>query len=113
MKYTRESYVTDEGIKVTRLDCNLPLGRARSIYNAMLMDLDKDSGVHTVYDENTSWTEYDCAYDNIITIFDTDSEHSFHGSAWLYSFDHKYNRYVTVSGHDSGYAHLSISHYIH
>ena len=111
-KYARTKYTTPEGIKVMQLECDLPLERAKSIYSAMLMDLDKDSGVHTVYDKNTSWTQYDCAYDNTITIFDC-NDGSFHGSAWLYSFDHRHNRYVTISGFSNGYARLSVSHYIH
>lgn len=110
-KYARENYVTVEGIRVTHLECDLPLTRAKSIYNAMVMDRDVDSGKHTVYDEHTSWTEYECVYDNTITIFDCEGS-SFHGSAWLYSADHKHNRHVTVSGYN-GYAHLSISHYHH
>lgn len=112
MKYSREKYIATGGLRVMTTECDLPLARAKKIFSAMLMDRDIDSGVHTDYDENTSWTEYECAYDNTITIFDC-GEHSFHGNAWLYSFDHKHNRYVTVSGHDIGYAHITISHYYH
>lgn len=112
MKYIREKYATDEGIRVVRMECDLPLARAQAIYKAMLMDRDIDSGKHTVYDENVSWTEYECIYDNFITVFDC-NEGSFHASAWLYSFDYKHNRYVTVSGHDNGYAHFEVTHYYH